>query len=146
MPYRVPERILGETFGNLRWCGKGHRECQALWISAWDDISNIAAVVHPRHNASPVGFDLEGEWIDEFWDRLSATSSGIRVQVHTHPGAAFHSATDDAFPIIHSSGFLSLVIPNFALGPIGFEGAYLAEFQKGRTWKQVPTDEYFEVV
>lgn len=62
---------------------------------------------------------------------------GIRVQVHTHPEEAFHSETDDAFPIIHKPGFLSLVIPNFGLGPTGFENAYLTEIQPDGRWQEV---------
>jgi len=45
--------------------------------------------------------------------------------------------TDDAFPIIHTTGFLSVVIPNFALGPIGFEDAYLTEMQEDGRWHKV---------
>ena len=39
------------------------------------------------------------------------------AQVHTHPTEAYHSETDDAFPIVTTEGALSLVIPNFANGP-----------------------------
>jgi hypothetical protein len=80
---------------------------------------------------------LDDTWLNEFWLELGATGMGIRVQVHTHPGAAFHSRTDDEFPIIHTPGFLSLVIPNFGLGPIGFHEAYLAEIQPGGHWRKV---------
>ena len=60
-------------------------------------------------------------------------------QVHTHPGAAFHSPTDDAWPIVHLEGFLSLVLPDFGLGPVGLARSYLAEmgcdgdFHEGRS-------------
>jgi hypothetical protein len=56
---------------------------------------------------------------------------------HTHPGEAFHSSIDDEFPIIHKPGFLSLVIPNFGLGPVGFADAYLAEIQPNGRWNEV---------
>ena len=93
----------------------------------WRDPACITEVVHPEHGASSVGFSLGNGWINEFWNRLATEKLGIRVQIHTHPGAAYHSSIDDAYPIIHSPGFLSLVIPNFGLGPIGFEAAFLAE-------------------
>jgi hypothetical protein len=69
--------------------------------------------------------------------RLRKENLGIRVQVHTHPGPAFHSAVDDTYPIIHTPGFLSLVIPNFALGTVGFDGAFLTEIQPDGRWRQV---------
>ncbi len=35
-------------------------------------------------------------------------------QVHTHPTAAYHSSTDDHYPLVTLRGALSLVIPDFA--------------------------------
>lgn len=35
-------------------------------------------------------------------------------QVHTHPTDAYHSSTDDHFPLVTLRGALSLVIPDFA--------------------------------
>jgi hypothetical protein len=72
---------------------------------------------------------LDDAWLNEFWLEL-ANKMGIRIQVHTHPEEAFHSPTDDEFPIIHKPGFLSLVIPDFGLVPVGFERACVAEIQR----------------
>lgn len=80
---------------------------------------------------------LDDQWVSEFWLELGDVNMGIRVQVHTHPGEAFHSPTDDAFPIIHKPGFLSLVIPNFGLGPVGFDEAFLTEIQPDGRWQEV---------
>lgn len=35
-------------------------------------------------------------------------------QVHTHPTEAYHSSTDDHFPLVTLRGALSLVVPDFA--------------------------------
>jgi hypothetical protein len=144
--YRVPGAVLGETFAELRNCGRGRQECQVLWTSPWDDIEDINRVVHPKHRARGDGFELDGAWLTEFWKELAATHSGIRVQIHTHPGRAFHSATDDGWPIIHTAGFLSLVIPGFASGPVAFTDAYLAELREDGGWEEVPVSERLEVV
>ena len=146
MRYRLSRAILTETFQHFRRCGAGRRECQALWISPWRDPAIITTVIHPRHSANPVGFQLDHNWINALWDELGATESGIRVQIHTHPGAAFHSATDDANPISFRTGFLSLVIPNFAMGPIGFDHAYLAELGANGTWREAPISDRLEVI
>ena len=82
----------------------------------------------------------------QFWRELLSSNSGIRVQIHTHPDKAFHSATDDAWPIIGTAGFLSLVVPRFALGPIGFREAYLAELCADGAWQRVPVTQRLEVV
>ena len=137
MVYRLTQGMLEETFEHLRHCGRGREECQALWVSSWDSPETIYRVVHPKHAAHFGGFVLDDDWLNAFWLELGNTNSGIRAQVHTHPREAFHSATDDEFPIIHKSGFLSLVIPNFALGPVGFKDAYLTEIQPEGRWRQV---------
>ena len=69
----------------------------------------------------------------------------VRVQVHTHAGEAFHSATDDKWPVVATPGFISLVIPNFAMGPIGFDGTFLAELRV-EGFKQVDIESKLEVV
>lgn len=135
--FRLPRAIMERTFARFRECGQGRQECQVLWVGPWQTPDLIAEAVHPKHKAHIGGFVLDDRWLNEFWGKLGDTNSGIRVQVHTHPGEAFHSETDDAYPIIHKPGFLSLVISNFGLGPVGFTDAYLTEIQPDGRWKQV---------
>ncbi len=146
MNYLVPRRVLDQTFHFFRQCGGGRRECQVLWTSSWDSPESIVEVVHPAHRAHVGGFVLEDSWITSFWLKLAASGTGIRVQVHTHPGTAFHSPTDDEYPIIHTLGFLSLVIPRFALGPVGFAGAFLTEIGADGGWHEVGVESRIKVV
>ena len=141
--YHLPRRMIDRTFATLRGCGAGKRECQLYWASQWDNPSKLTDLIHPLHSSSRFGLSLNDVWISALWLELADKGLGVRVQVHTHPGDAFHSATDDAFPLIHEAGFLSLVLPDFALGPIGFERAFLTEIQADGSWKQVPIDQKF---
>ena len=143
--YRLPRRMIEETFAIFRSCGAGERECQLYWASPWSESLSLSEVVHPRHKSSFYGLSINSEWISSFWLDLADRGLGVRVQVHTHPGEAFHSETDDAFPLIHEAGFLSLVIPDFAMGAAGFDQAYLTEIQPDGNWRQVPIRERFLV-
>lgn len=145
MRYKVPAALLAETFDLFRQCGGGRRECQVIWTSTWAEPLTISRVVHPRHRAHGGGFELDDDWINDFWLELARTGQGIRVQVHTHPHEAFHSSIDDEYPILHSVGFLSLVIPDFARGPVGFECAYLAEIGPDGRWLEVTPDSRLQV-
>ena len=126
-PLRVPRPILARTFDQLRRCGEYRNECQVLWVGPWATPDVVTHMVHPRHNAHRGGFVLDNAWLNDFWLELADKKDGIRAQVHTHPRDAFHSETDDNWPIVRLEGFLSLVIPNFAAGPVSFEDSYLAE-------------------
>lgn len=133
----LSRRMLEETFAIFRACGANCRECQVYWISEWRNPSLLTEVVHPRHRSGMYGLAIDDRWIGSFWDDLAQRDMGVRVQVHTHPFEAFHSETDDAFPLLFDVGFLSLVIPNFATGPLGFDDAYLAEIQPDGRWAEV---------
>jgi len=137
--------MIDETFAIFRSCGASERECQLYWVSKWDDPANLVAVVHPRHTSSPYGLSIESAWISAFWNELADQGQGVRVQIHTHPGEAFHSEIDDAYPLLVDTGFLSLVIPDFAMGPVGFDRAYLAEIQPDGSWLEVPINERIRI-
>ena len=134
----LPRRMLEESFSIFRACGANRRECQVYWASNWDAPSKLTQLVHPRHSAGTYGLAINDAWLGEFWTELADCNLGVRVQVHTHPFEAFHSATDDAYPLLFDAGFLSLVIPNFARGAVGFDDAYLAEIQSDGSWLEVP--------
>jgi hypothetical protein len=146
MRYRISANLLAQTFSHFRTCGAGRRECQVLWTSPWANPETICDVVHGQHRAHAGGFDLDSGWINHLWLQLADRAHGVRVQIHTHPFDAFHSETDDAFPIVHTPGFLSLVIPRFAMGSVGFDGAYLTEIQHDGTWREVPIGARLEVI
>jgi hypothetical protein len=135
--FTVPRSILEETFSHFRGCGRGRRECQVLWTSPWKAPEVISSAAHPIHDSHAGGFEVESDWLTKFCLQLSKSSEGVRVQVHTHPAEAFHSVTDDEFPFLKIPGFLSLVIPRYALGPISFHEAYLAEVDQFGAWREI---------
>ena len=146
MVFRVRQRVLDLTFDHLRSCGRGQKECQLLWTSSWNTPEEITGVVHPKHRAHAGGFDVQSDWLTGFWLELFERNEGIRVQVHTHPREAFHSRTDDAYPVLHTPGFLSLVIPTFAQGEVGFRGAFLAQMGADGRFRKVRIERHFEVL
>ena len=54
----------------------------------------------------------------------------IGVQVHSHPGDAYHSETDDTYPMATLSGSLSIVLPFF--GRDGWESSGIAAYRLGQ--------------
>jgi hypothetical protein len=145
MRYALPQNLLEATFEQFRSCGCGRKECQTLWVGPHAHPHLITDVVHPVHSASPVGFDVDSDWLSDFWMRLASDNLGIRVQCHTHPGAAYHSTTDDEGPILRTEGFLSIVFPRFATGQVGFDEAFLAQVIEGR-FREVRIPDHLEIV
>jgi len=138
---RVGEGLLRETFAQFRRCGRGRDECVVYWTAPLDAPHRVDRVVHPRHASSPRDYEVDRVWAVRFALELADLQQSVRVQVHIHPGDAFHSETDDQHAIVSTPGFLSLVVPNSAEGSISLEGCYLAELTSDGSWQSLsPTD------
>lgn len=135
----VPAIVWSKTLAHFRRCGAGRRECAIYWTGPADGAGTVDAAVHPVHTASAGSYELNDDWLHHFWVGLGRERRSVRVQVHTHAFEAFHSRTDDLWPIVHVPGFLSLVIPNFAT-KFERDGLFLAEVDGHGTWKQVHLD------
>jgi proteasome lid subunit RPN8/RPN11 len=136
--------ILERSFEHLRRCGAGVRECVAVWAGPLDQDGWVCEVIHPRHTASAVRCDFDPVWIGEFWLDLAERNMTARAQIHSHPGSAYHSERDDAFALVQTPGYLSLVVPQFAAGPPNLDGAYLAEKMPGG-WRELDPSTAIEV-
>jgi len=142
-PLQLAAGIFEDTFDVLRGCGGGLAQCVTYWLGPVADPL-VDRVVHPDHAATRVSYEVDGAWLTRFFAGNRSAGRRIRLQVHTHPGRALHSMTDDLFCILPVSGFLSLVIPRFAAGPVGFEGSFLAEMQADGSWTERDPTEVFQ--
>jgi len=61
-----------------------------------------------------------------------------RARIHSHPGDAFHSAADDANPVITFEGALSIVVPFFGLGLRRGLGACAVYVHNRGRWVDLP--------
>jgi hypothetical protein len=60
------------------------------------------------------------------------------ARIHSHPGDAFHSAADDANPVITFEGGISIVVPFFGLGlRRGLDTCAVYLFTSG-AWTELP--------
>lgn len=133
---RLAGEVVPESFRVLRTCGRGECECVVYWVGpAFDDL--VDGIEHPIHKRSALGYQIDDGWLTEFWKRLGTTNRSVKAQVHTHPKQAFHSATDDRWPIVSQSGFISIVIPDFAVGEPSLENAWVGRLQPNGDWQQL---------
>lgn len=132
-PVSLPESLLQSVIDVLADCGGGQNECIVYATASVDSPRMADAFIHPQHASSPVSTTVESWELHRVWDDLREAGRKIVLQIHSHPGSAFHSSTDDNFPIIHSVGFLSLVLPSF--GRLGLKGAHLAIYEGDGKWR-----------
>jgi hypothetical protein len=71
------------------------------------------------------------------------------ARIHSHPGEAFHSHTDDTNPALTADGSLSIVVPFFGLGLRRGLDACAVHVYRGGDWRTIaPADvpDYLVVV
>lgn len=125
----LPCKVIIKTERFLKRIGEGGEECIAYWTGVFKDEKALVKDV-----LFPSEFSTERSWGFAHVNLETAFKIGelihkkkqfLLVQLHTHPFEAFHSFTDDKYPISHRVGFLSVVIPYFAREPL----------DDMRTWK-----------
>lgn len=130
-------QLLDQTFRVLRECGRARDECVIYWSSPLDAGQPADRYDHPLHLASIGGYEVDPAWLTQYWFKLADERRTLRAQIHTHPGAAFHSKTDDDWPIVSQSGFISIVIPRFAQGAVSLEEAWIGRLNDRGRWERV---------
>ncbi len=132
--------VLQETFRMLRECGRGECECAVYWTGpSHSDLVN--GVDHPLHQRSAFGYEVNDRWLTDLWNRLASSRRSIKAQVHTHPSEAFHSATDDTWPIVAQEGFISIVIPDFATGEVSLRNTWIGRLREDGRWHRLGSPE-----
>ncbi len=137
---RVAAGVVANTFGVLRQCGIRALECVVYWTGPSQE-ELVDEVVHPLHHSTAYGYAVDENWLTNFWGRLLLSGRSVKAQVHSHPGTAFHSATDDRWPIVSQSGFVSIVVPNFAAGEPSLRDAWVGRLGEDGRWRQLSSVE-----
>lgn len=119
---QVPLMAADEANEFLRFAGTRGCEGFALWVGKREgsffyvkETVIPAQTGHVTENGVCVSVGPDELHRLNVW--LYTNKMNIIAQLHSHPGSAYHSETDDAFPIATTAGSLSLVIPDFARFP-----------------------------
>lgn len=113
--------VLDETIAFLRDVGKSHCEGFALWTGVREQatVFRFRSALIPAQHATATHRGLlvtvDGEALFEINKMAHERGEIVAAQVHTHPTSAFHSGTDDHYPLVTLVGGLSIVIPDFAV-------------------------------
>ena len=144
MPTQIhlPVSLLQSITDVLVVCGGGRNECIVYATAPKHAPDRVESFIHPTHESTPVSTTVDSTELHCVWDGLREARRKIVLQIHSHPGSAFHSSTDDNFPVIHSVGFPSLVLPSF--GKRGLTGAHLAIYEGNGNWHSPRLEDWSE--
>jgi hypothetical protein len=115
----VSGSVVRATVESLREAGEDGFERFVLWSGVVTDKSMSIRTAHvPEQTAyrteSGLMVRVDGDALHRLNTWLYKENETLAAQVHAHPTGAFHSGTDDAYPIVTALGGLSIVLPDFA--------------------------------
>ncbi len=140
--FRVKARAICATLEAIRSAGQDGYEAFVLWSGTQDgDRFNVSQVHVPRQTSyrldSGLCVRIDGSELHRLNVWLYEAQQIIGVQVHSHPRHAYHSATDDTYPIATLVGSLSIVLPFF--GRDGWRATGIAVYRLGNDgWVELP--------
>ncbi len=145
----VPASAVDATDAQLRSAGRRRAECFVLWSGLVEGDSFLVRTAHvPRQTAyrfdDGICVRVEGVELHRLNVWLFEHGEQLGVQVHSHPTDAYHSDTDDAYPIVTVRGGLSLVVPDFARA--GLLGPGVAYYRLRRCWDEIPAREAAQLI
>lgn len=147
----VPRSLIeaGETA--MRRAGRRGDECFVLWSGVVDGPTFRALACHvPKQTAfqleSGVCVRVDGAELHRLNVWLFEAGQRLGVQIHSHPTEAYHSDTDDAFPIVTAVGGLSIVVPWFGAEPWFSPETAAYRLEAPRRWSEIPDGDFRRVV
>lgn len=138
---RYSKKTLIATLDLLEKGGEYKRECVVLWLGKRNNTHVIIEQAYmPPHRAASDFFHIQRNSMDNLKQYLRERRLVVGAQVHTHPGAAFHSKADDEWAFVRHEGAISIVLPQFAKGIKAENFMQLAavfSLSKNNTWNKI---------
>ena len=137
----VPADICDASDRYLREAGRDGNERFILWTGVVRGDRLLVRTLHvPKQTAyrssSGLCVRVEGDELHRLNVWLFENEERLAIQVHSHPTEAYHSDTDDTYPIVTTLGGLSLVVPDFARYGVRGPATALYRLSK-RGWEEL---------
>jgi hypothetical protein len=116
----VPRSVIEETEKALQAAGRDGYELFVLWSGGPVDDEFLVETAHvPKQSSYKTEEGLlvriEADALHGLNAWLYKNVEILGAQVHAHPTKAFHSTTDDTYPIVTALGGFSIVAADFAV-------------------------------
>ncbi|MFG2055062.1 hypothetical protein ACGFI9_13615 [Micromonospora sp. NPDC048930] len=148
----IPSQLLDETLDVLASAGRDGQEAFVVWGGVVRETTlEYRSLLVPEQTAYRTANGLlvtvDGPSLFAVNRKMYSRGELLAGQVHTHPTDAYHSHTDDHFPLVTLLGALSVVVPDFACdGRSGMAGwAWYRLAGVGR-WRALGPTEHVEIV
>ena len=147
--FTVSPEVVAKTERELRHAGRDGYELFVLWSGRIEKGCFVVRTAHvPKQTSyklrTGLSVRVEGEALHKLNAWLYKHQEMLGVQVHAHPTDAYHSDTDDVYPIVTAVGGVSIVAADFCNDGLIAPTSAIYRLTNG-TWVEQPL-ELVEVV
>jgi len=139
--YTIPASVITNTREVLLIAGREGLEGVVLWIGQRRGTHvEILSEYVPRQisyrSEHGVAVQIPD---DEIALIIAWLPEGLAVacRVHSHPGKAYHSSTDDVNALLSHAGAISIVVPHFARDDLRLEHCSVNELDDDFRWREL---------
>lgn len=139
----VPRSLADSAQWHLRKVGQVGNEGFALWAGRFRGREfvveeTIIPAQHAMRFETGVCVRVDGDELFRINRHLYLHGRLLVAQLHSHPTDAYHSETDDEYPIATTAGSFSLVIPDFAVRDFALDDCAVYRLVPGQGWLEFP--------
>ncbi|MBA3242579.1 MAG: Mov34/MPN/PAD-1 family protein [Acidobacteria bacterium] len=147
----VPAEFAREAQEHLASVGRQGHEGFALWVGVLEgEIFHVRRTVIPAQRGlrfeQGVCVRVDGDELHRINVYLYQEGLRLMAQIHSHPTEAYHSETDDTYPIATTLGSLSLVVPDFARDPFSLARCAVYRLLPPAEWVELPGKEAEQLI
>lgn len=149
--FQFNKAALEDAYLFLQDAGKERFEAVALLAGAVNgNIAIITDAILPRQTSyklsSGLMYSVEGDELHRINVWLYKNKLKLLAQIHSHPQEAYHSETDDEFPIVSTEGGLSIVVPNFARAKMDYLTWAYYRLQSLKQWVEIDNKDFNKLI
>jgi hypothetical protein len=144
--FSFKRECLEQTYEFLAQAGRKRFEAVGLFAGHIEgQVAYISEAILPLQKSYKLEAGLlyvvEGDELHRINVMLYKNNLRLIAQIHTHPQRAYHSETDDEYPIMSTIGGLSIVVPYFASAPLDIKDWAYYRLLSAGTWQEVSENE-----
>jgi hypothetical protein len=143
--YYVSRDLFEKTIEVLRIRGSKRQEGLVLWAggaSVNAEEAYVVSCIVPRRGHWGGGVRLDSKFLLKLSEELEKRDLLLLAQVHSHPGNFGHSPGDEIRAASYRMGFISIVVPCFALKEThDLSGCYIYEYEGNWNWRLLQGNE-----
>ncbi|MDO8999838.1 MAG: hypothetical protein Q7W45_08745 [Bacteroidota bacterium] len=151
---KMPYKCIVGAYEHMRQAGQRGLEGVALFAGKEEgSVFTIDTTIVPKQKAMSLEdgllYAVDGEELHRVNVWLYENKMSLMAQIHSHPSEAYHSQTDDAYPIVATVGGISIVVPDFASRSIDISTWAVYRLSTKGEWIELKEEEknnLFEII